>query len=216
MSHFDRVTEVWGALRYMDEPRARFMRDIIDRENCEDLLEIGFWKGKSSAYFAAILEDRGRGHLTTIDRKKGGDFQPRIEEVLTKVGLAHRVTPIHAHRSYSWILARMLEKQPRPVFDFCYFDGGHTWDNTALGLLLVEMLLRPGGILVVDDLNWTIDASIARTPSLAKKYASYSPNERRAHPVKMAWDHIVPRLGFENLSVEPAFHWGIARKPALA
>ncbi|MEZ4597942.1 MAG: hypothetical protein R3C32_14675 [Chloroflexota bacterium] len=39
------------------------------RLDLRDLLEIGFYQGKSSAYIGAILEDRGGpGHLLTIDR----------------------------------------------------------------------------------------------------------------------------------------------------
>lgn len=215
MSYLDKVTETWGDLRFMDEDRAKYLRDLIAAENCRNLLEIGFWKGKSSAYFAAILEDLGRGHLTTIDRKKSLALSPGIGEVLAKVGLTHRVTPIFAHRSHTWVMARMLERTPRPQFDFCYFDGGHTWDDTGFGLLLVTMLLRPGGILVVDDLRWSIKSTIARNPKAETMYAAHSANERNARPVMMAWKTIVPYLGYEDMRVVDQFKWGIARKAAL-
>ena len=52
----------------MNESRARIMRDLIHRFGARDILEIGFFRGKSSAYIGAILEDQGAGKLTTIDR----------------------------------------------------------------------------------------------------------------------------------------------------
>jgi predicted O-methyltransferase YrrM len=212
LSNFDRVTSQFGDLNFMNEPRAAFMRDLIVSENASQLLEIGFWKGKSSAYFAAILEDLGRGHLTTIDRASVEHKKPNIRTVLADLGLSHRVTPIFAQRSHTWEMTKMIRMTPRPQFDFCYFDGGHTWDMTALGLVLVDMLLKPGALLVVDDLTWTINKSEIRRPSAAKLYQDYSADEREATSVQMAFDIIVPRLGYTDLRIEDRFAWGIARK----
>ena len=65
------------------------------------------------------------------------------------------MTPILPFRSFTWELQKLIAQVPRPRFDLCYFDGGHTWDNTGFGVLLVDILLRPGGILVLDDMNWS-------------------------------------------------------------
>lgn len=213
MTHFDQVTEKYGDLSFMNAPRAEVMRKLIAEENASTLLEVGFWKGKSSAYFAAILEDLGRGHLTTIDRKVVENKSPNIRSVLEDLKLSHRVTPIFAERSHTWEMSKMIQQAPRPQFDLCYFDGGHTWDMTALGLVLVDMLLKPGGLLVVDDLNWTIDGSIARHPGEGKNYDEYSADERAAMPVQMAYDIILGRLGYTDFRIEKRFAWGIARKP---
>jgi predicted O-methyltransferase YrrM len=55
----------------------------------------------------------------------------------------------------------MIKKNRKPIFDFCYLDGGHTFDVTALGVSLLSILMKPGGILILDDLNW----SIAKSPT---------------------------------------------------
>lgn len=212
MSHFDQVTEKWGDLKFMDEGRANFMRDLITAEDSKDLLEIGFWRGKSSAYFAAILEDLNRGHLTTVDRKRPKPLVPGITEVLESLGLTHRVTPVIAHRSHTWIMSNWIAKTPVPQFDFIYFDGGHTWDDTALGVTLCSMLLKQGGILVLDDLFWSINSTISRTPSNAKYYKGYSKNEMKGKPVMRTWQTLVPYLGFGDLRIEKELRWGIARK----
>ncbi len=134
---------------------------------------MGFLHGKSSAYLAAILEDLGRGHLTTIDRKAAQEFEPNIFNTLERVGLSHRVTPIFAHRSHTWELCKMIQSGQGPRFDFCYFDGGHTWDVTGFGFVLVDLLLKPGGWILFDDLDWTIAHSLVRktkVPGYAKSY----------------------------------------------
>ena len=165
MSFFDRVTSTWKALKYMDEARGRYLRDLIREHKSSDILELGFFQGKSSAYLAAILEDEGRGHLTTMDTTRAKERHPNIEQVLDRVGLSHRVTPIYAERSYTWEMGKLLAKAPREKFDLCYLDAGHTWDTTGFGFVLTDMLLRPGGIVVFDDLDWNMNNSMARLPA---------------------------------------------------
>lgn len=206
------VTRALTGVPYMTHGQAKRMRDFMLRIEPADVLEIGFHKGRSSCYIASVLEEMGRGHLTTIDRRGALEHDPSIHDTLSRTGLAHRVTPIFAERSYTWELGRMIRSDPRPAFDLCYFDGGHTWDMTGFGLLLVDALLRPGGWIVFDDLDWSIEGSIARRPeSRRKSFASYSEDERTAKPVRMVWETLAPHLGYRELS--EADGWGYARKP---
>ncbi len=214
MSKFDEVTERFGDVRYMGEAQATFLRDFIVRHDLCHLLEIGFYQGKSSSYLAAILEDRGGdGHLTTIDRESAKEKSPGIDDLLGALGLGHRVTPLWAERSYTWELGRMVRDGKRAVFDFCYFDGGHTWDLTGFGFVLADMLLKPGGWIIFDDLDWTIEKSIAKREGREAAYSRFSEDELQARNVRLVFDTIVPHLGYGSLSEEPRFHWGIARKP---
>lgn len=215
MTNFEKIQSAFGDLPYMYEQQARIMRDLITRNDASELLEIGFFQGKSSAYFAAILEDLGRGHLVTIDLRSAMEREPNIEKVLSTVGLSHRVTPIYAHRSYTWELAKMIQSDPTPRFDFCYFDGGHTWDNTGFGFLLVDVLLRPGGLIVFDDLPWTIEEAMKGRLQAPRHWRSCSPDERATPCVKLVYDRLVPHLGYTDTRVTNDGRWGIARKPAI-
>ena len=152
MNNIEKVRTSFDDLEYMGHRQAKLMRDLIIKHDARDILEIGFFHGKSSAYIAAILEDLGRGHLVTLDRDAVRRREPNIEQVLSTLDLTHRVTPVYAHRSYTWEMAMMIQEKPRPQFDLCYFDGGHTWDGTGYGFCLVDMLLRPGGWIVFDDI----------------------------------------------------------------
>lgn len=213
MNHFERVTSNYADLPYMRERQAKIMRDLIIEHEAQDILEIGFYHGKSSAYFAAILEDMGRGHLSTIDREGAQRRSPNIEEILASLDLAHRVTPIYAHRSYTWELGRMIQASPRPQFDFCYFDGGHTWDGTGFGLVLVDMLLRPGGWIVFDDIPWTVAAAMKGRSKVPHLWKTFDANERATPAVKLVFDLLVPHLGYTNKRTINGGQWGIARKP---
>ena len=211
MSKFDFVTRHFGDLPYMDEPRAALLRSIIREYDAQNILEIGFYQGKSSAYVGAILEDMGRGHLTTIDKTNARNRAPNILDVLKTAGVEHRVEARFAERSYTWELQRLISQQPRPQFDLCYFDGGHHWDGTGFGVLLVDMLMKPGGILILDDMNWSMASSKyhVNNPGSVK---GFSQDEREAQTVRLVWDTILPHLGYEVLREYPGIGWGVATK----
>ncbi len=213
MSNIERVTRIFDDLEYMLEPQAMILRDHITKHDTRDILELGFYHGKSSAYLAAILEELGHGHLVTIDLESANKREPNIEHVLTTLGLTHRVTPIYAHRSYTWEMAKMIQEEPRPRFDLCYLDGGHTWDVTGFGFVLVDMLLRPGGWIVLDDLPWTVDAEMQKRTDVPNHWHTYGPHERCTPAVRLVFDLLVPHLGYTDIRIINGGQWGIARKP---
>ena len=55
----------------------------------------------------------------------------------------------------------MLEERPLPRFDFVYLDGAHNWFVDGLAFFLADRLLRPGGWIILDDIDWTYETSPA-------------------------------------------------------
>ena len=197
----------------MTRENAEFMRKFISERNLSSLLEIGFFKGKSTAYFAAILEDLGRGHITAIDKKTALDHEPNIDDVLKTTGLSHRVTRVLSDRSYTWELLKMMRSAQPPQFEFCYFDGGHTWDATGFGFVLVDRLLKPGGWIIFDDLDWTIEKSLESSPQRENVYRKYGADERTTPAVRLVFETLVKDFGYRNMSEVSEFSWGVAQKP---
>ena len=212
---FNRVKQEFHSLKYMRHDQATVLRDLIHKHDLRAILELGFFSGKSSAYLAAVLADRGYGHLTTIDLHHALKREPNIHTVLESLGLQECVTAITTQRSYTWELARMLQQDPRPEFDLCYLDGGHTWDITGWGFVLVDQLLKPGGWIVFDDLDWSITDSLKKRGQDVSEspWRRYSKDERDAHGVRMVWELIVPRFGYDPMYENKKFRWGIAQKP---
>lgn len=210
-SSIDEVHRRWGSLQYMGIEQARFLRDFIKEHDLRDLLELGFYQGKSTAFMAAILEELGRGHITSMDTVRARRRRPSIEQVLSDLALSKRVTPVYAHRSFTWELRRLIAESPVPRFDFCYIDGAHTWDGTGFSFLLVDILLKPGGWVIFDDLDWSISASAAARKS-PQRYASYSEEEKDAKQVREVWELLVPSRGYRSVREEKRFRWGIAQK----
>ena len=66
--------------------------------------------------------------------------------------------------TYTWFLKKQVEARSdaagncEPLYDFCYLDGSKDWTTDGLAVVLIEKLLRPGGWLLMDDLDWTFSS----------------------------------------------------------
>lgn len=212
VTSIEEVEARWTGVPYMRLRQATFLRDFLREHQLTELLELGFFQGKSTAFFAAMLEEMGEGHITSCDLANAAMREPSIHDLIEDLGLEHRVTAHFATRSFTWDLCKMLERPTPPQFDFCYIDGAHTWDGTGFAFLLVDLLLKPGGWVVFDDLDWTIAASEERSGP-KKNWASYDDDEKGAPQVRKAFELLVPSRGYTDIHEEKSFRWGIARKP---
>ena len=65
--------------------------------------------------------------------------------------------------SYNWKLASLcLENEE--LFDLAYLDGAHSFFNDGLAAVLLKELIKPGGILIFDDVNWSFRKSPTMNP----------------------------------------------------
>jgi predicted O-methyltransferase YrrM len=157
---FEEVAARVRGIPFMEPTTGRRVYEHLRSTGAREVLELGTAHGVSAAYMAAALEANGHGHLTTVDHS-GAAFDPPPEEVLERAGLAHRVSIVREHSSYNWFLKAQLEAASdpagnvTPVYDFCYLDGAKNFNVDGLAVVLVEKLLRPGGWLLMDDLEWT-------------------------------------------------------------
>lgn len=156
---FEDVAERVKGIPFMEPALGQRVYEHIRESRPERVLELGSAHGVSAAYMAAALEANGRGHLTTVDHG-GAAYDPPPERVLEGAGLAHRATIVRAHSSYNWFLKQQIEAASdphgncEPMYDFVYLDGAHNFTVDGLAVVLAEKLLRPGGWLLMDDLDW--------------------------------------------------------------
>ena len=184
------VVEVLGRIRYspLTSPEGGAkLYEFVRRSGVDDVLELGFAHGTSSCYLAAALHEGGNGLVTAIDRTDAIKRDPNIHELLALTGLGNFVRPIFAERSYTWELMKIIEAQSRhgvtqPCFDFCFIDGGHTWNDDGFAFFLVDKLLRPGSWILFDDLHWRY----ADSPTMKDDASVRSlPEEEKATPQMM-------------------------------
>jgi len=161
---FEDAREAVAGVPYIDAEHAKILYDFVLKNRPENCLELGFAHGASACYIAAALDELGKGHLVAVDLESGRDWQkPSIDDLLKKTALSDRVTVIRENLSYTWFLKKKIEEFSNvgghcaPFFDFCYIDGPKNWTVDGLAFFLVDKLLREGGTILFDDLNWTYD-----------------------------------------------------------
>ncbi len=219
---YEDVAEAVKDVKWMTQRKGRFIYDHVLETGARDLLEIGTFHGVSAAYMAAALEaEGGDGHLTTVDHESTSSLDPRPEELIERLGLSHRVTVIRVpDSSYDWWLMQRVEEQSdehgnvTPLYDFCFLDGGHHYIVDGLAAMLVEKLLRPGGWLVMDDLEWTheMDGPGAGPESDSGMHPQ-SEEERKAPHMRSIYDLVVRQHpAFAEFRDLEGFEWGWAQK----
>lgn len=195
---------------FMTLEQAKRLTSVMLENGCSDVIELGFFHGVSTCYMAAALDETGRDwSITTMDLNSALEVEPTIEDLLAAIGLRDRVTVFYEESSYIWRLLKMLEEDPTPRFDFCYLDGAHNWPDDGFAFFLVDRLLKPGGWIVFDDIEW----SYASSPSMRESdlVRSMPTEQQTMQQVKKVFDLLVrthPNYG--EFSVDAG--WGFAKK----
>ncbi|MGW8195202.1 MAG: class I SAM-dependent methyltransferase [Desulforhopalus sp.] len=149
----------------MDEMASDLYRFIVEAKPAA-CLELGFGHGASSCYIAAALEEVGSGHLTTVDLVSAQEWQdPAIEQLLERTGLAPWVTVHREKGGYNWFLKKKIQERTKnnictPLYDFCFLDGAKNWTIDTTAFFLADKLLKRGGWMVFDDLQWTYESKV--------------------------------------------------------
>jgi predicted O-methyltransferase YrrM len=166
--------------------------EFIGNTQCRSIAELGIFKGHTSLEFARFLAGRGELHLF--------DYTDRVAEVadtLRAAGWHNFRTFGSSYKlldSYNWSLAKLLERQAEPLYDYVFLDGAHTWAVDALTAFLVDRLLKVGGYFDLDDYEWTLEASPALNPRAFPLTAKlYTGEQIATKQVKMIVDLVVRR-----------------------
>jgi predicted O-methyltransferase YrrM len=212
---FESVAAAVAGVPFMSPAQGRVVYDHVRATRPREVLELGTAHGVGAAYMAAALEDGAR--LTTVDFE-GAAYAPSPEDVLGRAGVAGRVDVVRAYSSYTWWLMEQVRERSdaagncEPRFDFVYLDGAKNWTIDGLAVVLVEKLLRPGGWLLMDDLDWTYAQDPGREATDGIVHRELSEPERTEPHLRAVFDLIVAQHpAFTELKVQDEW-WGWARK----
>jgi predicted O-methyltransferase YrrM len=205
---------------HISRHQARALYDHVRESAPEEALELGTAHGVSAAYIAAALAANGHGRLTSVDSSAFEWQNPAPAELLAALGLDDRVSLDRAHSTYTWFLKDRIEARSdehgncEPCYDFCFIDGGKSWTTDGLAVFLVEKLLRPGGWLLLDDLDWTFRGVGDVQMHYWVALPHLSEQELREPHMRRVFDLIVRQHpSFGEFKVQDGT-WGWARKIA--
>ncbi|HEX5106393.1 MAG TPA: class I SAM-dependent methyltransferase [Pirellulaceae bacterium] len=130
----------------------------------------------ATCYFAATGAE-----VTTVDLPESAFNLPSVDDTLAACGLAAEVVRKPSREAMAEWAA--VGRQ----FDLVYVDGSHTLGDALTDLLLADLLLVPGGWLLVDDID------NADFPG-----------------VRTAWEHFLRLRGYDR---DDRPNWGVGRRP---
>jgi predicted O-methyltransferase YrrM len=211
------VAAAVAGVPFMSVEQGRIVYSHVRATKPAEVLELGTAHGVGAAYLAAGLEDTGAGRLVTVDFA-GAAYDPPPGEVLARAGVASRVEVVRRYSTYTWWLKEEVAARSdahgncEPRFDFVYLDGAKNWTIDGLAVVLVEKLLRPGGWLLIDDLDWTYADDPRREATDGIVHRSLSEPERTQPHLRAVFELIVAQHpSFTELRVQDEW-WGWARK----
>lgn len=204
---FEEAAEAIKGIPFTVPQKGRVLYDLVRNNGYRSCMELGFAHGTSSVYIASALAANGQGSLISIDNESARTRAPNLPELLIRTNLERFVTPVFHPAGYTWYLMEYLEAGGAPL-DFCFIDGSHSWDVDGFAFLIIANLLRPGGTVVFDDMDWTYGTSpsLKETPHVRAMSSVIrdTPQVRKVFQLLAASD---PRFECSEES-----GWGYARK----
>jgi len=140
------------------------VQQILRSNPAPTVCEIGVGIGATSLELCRVLA--GNGQIFFFDYE---DTLQSLATDLEKHGFYNFKTfgcRRKRFQSYNWPLAKLLLKMrqegQKGIIDFAYLDGAHTFHHDAPAALMLKDLLKPEGVILFDDYDW----SLADSPSL--------------------------------------------------
>lgn len=122
-----------------------YITNIINKYNFKKCLEIGFANGVSAVY---ILKNINTS-LISIDPYQKTQWKNNGVKLIKNLKLNKRHKCIEK-KSYE-ALPELLKKDGINQYDFIFIDGWHTFDYTLVDFFYSNLLLKVGGIIIIDD-----------------------------------------------------------------
>lgn len=174
------------------------LRECVRRENAIRTIEIGLGYGIAALFVCEGLLANGDANArhVTLDPNQATRFAGCGLQFLDEAGLAEFV---EFHPEGSEIALPRFLSEGRS-FDFAFVDGNHRFDGVFLDLIYLGRLVRPGGIVFVDDYQLP---SVARAVSFCITNLGWTVDEVSAddelhHCTVLRTAHVPPQRSFDH------------------
>jgi predicted O-methyltransferase YrrM len=132
----------------INDEEGKYLFDLVIKNESKKLVEIGMANGISAAYMAAALKQQKAGILVSIDPFQTSQWKSNGLDLIAtmKAKTHHKLIQEKSYEALPKLLKRNQDK-----IDLVFIDGWHTFDYTLVDIFYSVLLLRIGGILVIDD-----------------------------------------------------------------
>ena len=135
------------------------LRDLLIAEHARVVVEIGLAYGSSALAISEALVSQGHADAkhVIIDAFQH-HFRNVGRDAIIAAGLTNLCTLL-TDRS-QLVLPRLVTENL--LADAAFVDGSHTFHNVFVDLYFLRELVRPGGLLILDDCDWPSVATAVR------------------------------------------------------
>jgi len=140
--------------RGKDHPRyGRFVYALARHYQPERIVEIGTFAGGTAVGFGRALTENGAGQLICVDQDSysRGTFPEVAQRNLERVGVPESQFRLCCGDSKQW-LPKLGREFPGQI-DLLLVDGDHTYEGALADLRNSLPLMRPGGLVLVHDVD---------------------------------------------------------------
>ena len=136
----------------------KYLEEFRKRENVK-LLEIGSFEGRSSIWFLENILTPPTSSITCVD-VFCQEWELLFDHNIKISGFSDKVPKIKGRSEC--ILLTLKEKS----FDIIYVDGSHLAPSVLMDAVSSWLLLKVGGIMILDDYEWGSDKSPENRPKI--------------------------------------------------
>lgn len=126
---------------------AEALRDVVVAERATRTIDVGLGYGIASLSMCAGLLATAGGEHVAIDPMQAARFGDVGLQMLDEAGVRDLVR--FEPRPSEFVLPALLEAGE--LFDGAFLDGNHRFDWAFVDLVYLGRLLRPGGVVFIDD-----------------------------------------------------------------
>jgi predicted O-methyltransferase YrrM len=123
------------------------LRDLALEEGAEKTIEVGLALGMSALFLCQAVLERGGRHVA-VDPFQQKSWNDAGLRTLREAGVEDLVDVIEEESQLA--LPRLVAEGCE--FDFAFVDGDHRFEGVFLDLYYMTRLVKPGGLVVVDDM----------------------------------------------------------------
>lgn len=153
--------------------------------------EIGFHEGHTLKEVLKILPNEAKIDIF--------DFQDKCDKIKNSIpGLFKKKIKAYGNSykfldNYNNSLYKVwIKNKKKPLYDYIFLDGSHVFTVDCLTFFLADKLLKKGGIIDLDDFNWSIKSSPSMNPDIFKaSKLLYSSEQINQKGVKMIIDGFI-------------------------
>lgn len=124
------------------------LRDLALAENTSRTIEVGLALGMSALFLCQAIAGREGARHVAIDPFQQESWGNAGLATLREAGVEDLVEVIEEE---SALALPQLVRDGRE-FDFAFVDGDHRFEGVLLDLVFMTRLVKPGGLIVVDDM----------------------------------------------------------------